>query len=192
MTAARQQSKLSRALARDLAGEGLVRRNFREGELSVERDRKERPERPFFTRTRSLLLVAAVFLLAVPLLRQGTLPKRFSSLVSSSRQTNSTPGQYQAATTASHPKAEQSVSTASTRHTAGTGDRGVAEGECMMRKSAYGNGEFSFDKELRFARDCLGVTAGMIYCWNDADGITHFSTTGFPDKGTVSMNWVKY
>ena len=47
MAADKRQSKLSRALARDLAGEGLVRRNFREGELSVERDLKEQPEKSF-------------------------------------------------------------------------------------------------------------------------------------------------
>jgi hypothetical protein len=191
MAADKRQSKLSRALARDLAGEGLVRRNFREGELSVERDLKEQPEKSFFTRNRWLLVVGAVFFLAVSLVRQGTFPVHFSSLVSGLRQSGSEPGQHQAVT-ASPLKAEHSVRTASTSHSEDTGEKGMPKGECMMRKSAYGNSAFSFDQELRFARACLGVTAGMIYCWNDAEGITHFSTSGFPDQENISMNWVKY
>jgi hypothetical protein len=191
MAADKRQSKLSRALARDLAGEGLVRRNFREGELSVERDLKERPERPFFTRNRWLLVVGALFFLAAPLVRQDVFPVNFSSLISVLQQTGSKPEQRQAAT-ASPIQVEHSASTASTSHGEDTGEWGMPKGECMMRKSAYGNSAFSFDQELRFARSCLGVTTGMIYCWNDAEGITHFSTSGFPDQENISMNWVKY
>ncbi len=201
MAASRKTSKLARALEKDLQGGQVVYRHFQEGKISILRDSRDR----YFTavsgpwsQKRALKLVAiSILVVASGLLyfKQEESEKR--EPVNVNRMTSVT------SMTAKASQGIRQTFQKNTPHLSGMPSgktethisqvQGVANASpCMLKKSSYGTAQFSFDRELRFARKCLGVTGGSIYCWNDRQGITHFSTTGFPEKEYFSPNWVKY
>jgi len=201
MAAKRKTSKLARALEKDLQGERVIYRNFQEGKISVLRDNREKyysavPR--FRTRGKALKAIAvSVLVIAVSLLyfqkeksgEQGlTIPTWMASATSKAstavQVVRQAPVENKAPLSAVHPlKAQTTISPV---------EDDADSSPCMLKKSSYGTTEFSFDGELRFARKCLGVKGGSIYCWNDRQGVTYFSTTGFPEKVYFSPNWVKY
>ncbi len=201
MAAKHKISKLARALEKDLQGERVIYRNFQEGKISVLRDNRDKyysAVSGFRNRGKALnIVMVSVLAIAASLLyfqreksgeQRLTIPTWMASAPSKAstavRVVRQTPVENIPPLSTIHsPKARTVISPV---------EDGAGSSPCMLKKSSYGTTKFSFDGELRFARRCLGVKGGSIYCWNDRQGVTHFSTTGFPENEYYSPNWVKY
>ncbi len=201
MAAKRKTSKLARALEKDLQGERVIYRNFQEGKISVLRDNRDKYYSAvpgFRSRGKALKTVAVSVLVIAAILfylqkeKSGGQELTISTWVASAISKASTafqgtrhiPVGKKANLSAIYRQKSQAIMSPV--------EDDAGSSPCMLKKSSYGTTNFSFDGELRFARKCLGVKGGSIYCWNDRQGVTHFSTTGFPEKGYFSPNWVKY
>ena len=189
MAAKRKTSKLARALEKDLQGERVIYRNFQEGKISVLRDNRDKYYSAvpgFRSRGKALKTVAVSALVIIASLfylqkeKSGEQELTISTWIASATSKASTAFQG-----IRHNPVGNKAIISQVEDDAGSSP-------CMLKKSSYGTTNFSFDGELRFARKCLGVKRGSIYCWNDRQGVTHFSTTGFPENEYYSPNWVKY
>ncbi len=201
MAAKRKTSKLARALEKDLQGERVIYRNFQEGKISVLRDSRGKyysavPR--FRSRGRVLkTVVVSVLVIASSLLyfhkeKSGDQGLMLSAWMATAKSKALTATQGIRQTPSENKTPLSTVPPKKTQARISPVRDADTSSPCMLKKSAYGTTEFSFDRELRFARKCLGVKGGSIYCWNDRQGVTYFSTTGFPEKEYFSPNWVKY
>lgn len=203
MAAKGKTSKLARALEKDLQGDQVVYRNFQEGKISILRDNRDRyysaAVPSFWAREKVwkalglLLLVTMSIFLYLQQDKADDLPKPLATWIATAKSIVPTLAQATGQPTVNDEKIAHPQTIPAKIQ---TGVPEVAETNgtslCMLRKTSYGTRVFSFDRELQFARNCLGVSTGSIYSWNDSQGITHFSTTGFPEKEYFSPNWVKY
>ncbi|HHB76945.1 MAG TPA: hypothetical protein ENK84_10460 [Desulfobulbus sp.] len=201
MAAKRKTSKLVRALEKDLQGERVIYRDFQEGKISVLRDNRDKyysavPR--FRGRGKALntvavsVLVIAASLLYFQIEKSGEQGRTIPTWMASATSKASTAVQVLRQTSVGNKAPLSSVHPPKAQTTIASVEDGSGASPCMLKKSSYGTTKFSFDGELRFARRCLGVKRGSIYCWNDRKGVTHFSTTGFPENEYYSPNWVKY
>jgi len=192
MTEKGPTSKLTRALAKDLQGERVVYRNFKEGEISILRsDRKKRlvARRGFFGWGLLWKIVFVIFVMNMSMLfyfkgyKNVGITKGLNGWIAAVKiivPDRENPSQLVVATDDTGQQKKLPVV------------KKKDDAACMIKKSPYGNVSFSLEKELRFAKSCLQVNSEKIYCWDDEQGITHFSNTGFPLKGYFFPKWVKH
>ncbi len=203
MAAKGKTSKLARALEKDLQGEQVVYRNFQEGKISILKDNRDRYYSAAVSSFRArekvwkalvpLLLVTMSIFLYLQQDKGGGLPKPVATWLATAKSMVPTLAQVTDQAPVNDAKiAHPQTIPAKIRTGVPEGVETSGTSPCMLRKSSYGTRGFSFDRELQFARNCLGAGNGSIYSWNDRQGITHFSTTGFPEKEYFSPNWVKY
>ncbi len=186
-------SKLARALAKDLHGERVIYRNFKEGEISILRDENKRQRfsrRGFFGWGLLWKIVLVIFIMNISMVlyfkkyKQVGIAEGLNGLMASTK--TIVPDKVQAPQLAAV-KAD-SASRLKKILTVNKSE----DSACMFKKSSYGNTSFTLEKEFQFARSCLQVNSKKIFCWDDEHGITHFSNKGFPSTGYFSPNWIKY
>jgi hypothetical protein len=186
-------SKLARALSKDLQGERVVYRNFKEGEISILRDGKKKnlaARRGFFAWSFLWKIVLLIFFFNMSAFlyfeeyKDVELTKDLTGWADASKNNVSVKERTPEIVVV---KADKTVGQKQL-FSVGKSD----ELACMLKKSAYGNTTFTMKKEFQFAENCLQTNGEKIYCWDDAQGVTHFSNKGFPASGSFFPNWVKY
>jgi hypothetical protein len=186
-------SKLARALAKDLRGEQVIYRNFKEGEISILRDENKKnrvSRRGFFGWGLLWKIVLVIFIINISMFlyfkeyKHVGITKGLNGLMATAK--TIVPDKVQTtrliAVKADNASRQEKILT-------------VKKGEdaaCMFKKSAYGNTGFTLEKEFHFARSCLQANSKKIYCWDDEQGITHFSNKGFPSAGYFLPKWVRH
>ncbi len=196
MKAHGKTSKLARALEKDLQGDQVVYKHFQEGKISISGDRRGRHSAVDSPWNRAgIWKVFALLVLLI--LSAAILEKKYKNHVVIKHPVNQGRTAKMVAMNVPAVTNNQNAASVSPKSRPVIATRMQVKikperSPCMLRESSYGTVTFSFDRELQFARNCLGVSSGSIYSWNDLQGITHFSTTGFPEEGYFSPKWVKY